>query len=101
MSLLRDLVITVGDALRLSNDLMRYKIDVQARSIKRGVSRLATKVVVYLTTLIIVAVGVGFLLCGAFILIARAIGSAGVAGLIVGAAILLVAGIVALVGRSL
>lgn len=99
MSLLRDLAATVGDALRLSNDLMRYKLEVQAQAFKRGVSRMATFLVLLMAAALLAGTALGFLLYGTFIYIAAATNPAA-AGLIVGFGLLLVAIIVLLVGRS-
>jgi len=101
MSLARDLVITVGDALRLSSDLMRYKMMAQTKAIKRSLGRAAICLAACVASLVLAAAGVGFILYGAFVLIARAIRSPGAAGLIIGMVVLLIAVIVAVAGRSL
>ncbi|OHB62795.1 MAG: hypothetical protein A2Y77_12240 [Planctomycetes bacterium RBG_13_62_9] len=99
MSVLRDLVITVGDILRVSGDLMRCRLEAEKKVIRRGTSRLMTRLVLGLTSLLLAAVGTGFFLYGAFVLLARATDSPGVAGLIIGFAMLLTAIAVILVGR--
>jgi len=101
MSLARDLVITAGDALRLLTDLMQWRMNAQGRTVKRGISRVAMCVAACMASFALAAVGVGFILYGAFVLIAKAIQSAGAAGLIIGLAVLLIAVIVAVAGRSL
>jgi hypothetical protein len=101
MSLAHDFVKTIGDALRLSSDVMRYKMVAQTRVIKRGVGRVAVCIAACMASLVLAAVGFGFILYGAFVLVAKAIGSAGAAGLIVGLAVLLIAAIVGVVGRSM
>lgn len=101
MSLARDFVITIGDALRLSSDLMRYKMAAQTQVIKRGLGRVAMCFAACMASLVLAAVGFGFILYGAFVLIAKAIRSAGAAGLIIGLVVLLIAVIVAVAGRSL
>ncbi len=101
MSLARDLVTTAGDVLQLLTDLMQCRIAAQTRTIKRGVSRVAVCVAACMASLILATVGVGFILYGAFVLIAKAIQSAGAAGLIIGIVVLLIAVIVAVTGRSL
>lgn len=100
MSLLRDLVIAAGDALRLSSDLMRCKLEVETRAVKRGISRAAVCVVFYLVAFLLAAIGIVFILYGAFVLIARETGP-GAAGLIVGFAVLLMAALLPFVGRGL
>jgi hypothetical protein len=101
MSLLKDVIITIGDALRLSSDLMRCKLQAQTKVVKRGVGRVVTWLITCLASLVLVAVGGGFLLYGAFVLLAEVINSPGAAGLIIGAVILLAALVVALIGRTL
>lgn len=100
MSLLRDLVITAGDALRLSSDLMRYKLETETKAIKRGISRTMVCLAFCLLALVLAAMGFVLILYGAFVLTARATG-AGAAGLIVGFAVLLLAALLLLVGRGL
>jgi type III secretory pathway component EscU len=101
MRLIRDLVMTVGDALRLSGDLMRYKVEMQTRIIKRVLNRLTMYVAFFLASVILAGVGAGFILYGIFVLLARAINSAGAAGLILGFVLLLVAIATAITGRSM
>lgn len=100
MSLLRDLVITAGDAARLSSDLMRYKLETETKAIKRGVSQTAVYLTFCLLAFLLAAVGFGFILYGAFVLVAYETGP-GAGGLIVGFAVLLLAVLVPLVGRGL
>lgn len=100
MSLLRDLVMTAGDALRLSSDLMRYKFEVEARAVKRSIGQVMASVAVYFAALLLVGTGVGFILYGFFILVARETGLAA-AGFIIGVAVWVVAGILILIGRSM
>jgi hypothetical protein len=100
MSLLRDLVITAGDAVRLSSDLMRYKLETETKAIKRGISRTIAFLAFCLLALLLAAMGFGFILYGAFVLVADKTGL-GAAGLIVGFAVLAFAVLVALVGRGL
>lgn len=99
MSLLRDLIATAGDALRLSGDLMRYKVEVQAQALKRGVGRLGLCLSLYLAAALVIGTGIGFVLYGVFILVARATGL-GPAGLIVGVSLLLIAVVLLLAARS-
>jgi hypothetical protein len=99
MSLLRDLIVTVGDGLRLSSDLMRHKVAVETQALKRTASRMVTFLALALFAVLLAGAGVGFLLYGVFILIAKATGLAA-AGLIVGFVLLLLAVVVFLIGRS-
>lgn len=99
MSLLRDTIVTIGDALRLSNDLMRYKLEAQAKALKRGVSRLVMTLAFLMAAALLAGTGVGFLLFGLFIYVASETGPA-TAGLITGLGLLLVAIVLFLVGRS-
>ncbi len=101
MRLMRDLVMTVGDALRLSSDLMRYRVEMQKRVIQRAVSRLTMYLAVFMASIILAGVGVGFILYGIFILLAAAIASGAAAGLIMGFVLLLVAISTAVLGRNL
>jgi len=101
MSLARDLVTTAGDVLHLLTDLMQCRMASKTQTIKRGLGRVAMCFAACMASLTLAAVGFGFILYGAFVLIARAIGSGGAAGLIVGIAVLLIAVIVAAAGRSL
>lgn len=100
MSLLRDLVVTVGDALRLSSDLMRRNIEVQSKAIKRSVGRIVASLVFTLAAACMATMGAGFLLYAIFVYIARETGFPA-AGLIMGVALLLLAIVVFLVGRSI
>jgi hypothetical protein len=100
MSLLRDLILTAGDALRLSNDLMRYKLEAQARAVKSTVRRVGLFVTLAVVAALLAGTGVGFILYGIFILVARQTGVVA-AGLLIGFGLLLLAAIVLLVGRSM
>lgn len=100
MSLLRDLIVTAGDALRLSNDLMRCKLEVQARAVKRTVRRVGLFLTLAVVAALLAGTGVGFILYGVFVLIARETGLVA-AGLILGFALLLLAAVVFLLGRSM
>lgn len=99
MSLLRDMVATLGDALRLSSDLMRYKLEAQAQALKRTAGRLGLCLSLYLAAALVIGTGIGFILYGVFILVARVAGL-GPAGLIVGFSLLLIALILLLAARS-
>ncbi len=59
MSLLRDLVATLGDALRLSSDLMRYKLEAQTQALKRGAGRLGLCLSLYLAAALVIGDGRG------------------------------------------
>jgi hypothetical protein len=100
MSLLKDLVATAGDALRLSSDLMRYKLEDKAKAVRQGMRRMATCAIFGLIALGLAAAGIGFILYGAFYLIAW-VTSPGASGLIVGFAVLIIAGLLALLGCGL
>ena len=99
MSLLRDLVVTAGDAMRLSSDLMRYKIEAEKKAFKHTMGRVFASLALVITGLALAGTGAGFVLYGIFVLVARATGLAA-AGMIVGAAVLLLAGIFLLAGRG-
>ncbi len=99
MSVARDVLVTIGDVLRLSGDLMRYKVQTETRIIKRVVNRLTMYAAVFLASVILAGLGVGFILYGIFVLLARAIESAGAAGLILGFVLLIVAILTAVMGR--
>ncbi len=101
MRLMRDLAITIGDALRLSSDLMRYRVEMQKKVIQRAVSRVTMYLVVFMASVILAGVGVGFILYGIFVLLAAAIASGAAAGLIMGFVLLLAAISTAVLGRSL
>ena len=100
MSVVRNVLVIIGDALRLSGDLMRYKVQMEKRIVKRVINRLATYVAIFLASVILAGIGVGFILYGIFVLLARAINSAGAAGLILGFILLLLAIAMAVMGRS-
>jgi len=87
MSLLRDVAATVGDALRLSSDLMQCKLAAQRKTLKRVLGRVFLFLVLSCATLLVVGTGVGFILYGVFILVARTAG-VGPAGLILGGSLL-------------
>jgi hypothetical protein len=101
MSLMKELVVTIGDALRLSSDLMRHKLAAETNVVKRSARRFLMWLAAFLASLVLAAVGTGFFLYGAFVLLAGAIGIPGVAGLVLSVFIFFVAVIVAMVGRSL
>jgi uncharacterized membrane protein len=101
MRLIRDLAMTFSDVLRLSGDLMRYKIEMEKRIIKRVVSRLTMYLAVFMASVVLAGVGVGFILYGIFVLLAAAMASAAAAGLIMGFTLLLVAIATAVLSRSL
>jgi hypothetical protein len=95
MSLLRDLLATANDALRLCSDVMRYKIEKETRAVKRGASRIGICMGIGLIALAFVGAGIGLLLYGAFAMVASALGP-GASGLIIGAASILFAGLLVL-----
>jgi hypothetical protein len=99
MSLLRDLVATLGDAMRLSSDLMRYKLEAQAQAVKRKAGRLGLCLSLYLAAALVIGTGLGFVLYGVFVLLSREVG-AGVAGLIVGGSLGLIAVVLLLAARN-
>jgi hypothetical protein len=96
MSLLGDLLKTASDAMRLSSDLMRYKLEMKTRSVKRGISRIVICIGMGLVALGFVGGGIGLLLYGAFVMVANELGP-GPSGLIIGAASILVAGLLMLI----
>ena len=95
MSLLADLLKTTSDAMRLGSDVVRYKLEVQRRIVQRHASRIGVCLGVGLIALGFLGAGIGLLTYGAFFLVARELG-AGAAGLIVGVASILVAGLLVL-----
>jgi hypothetical protein len=95
MNLLGDLLKTAGDAMRLSSDLMRYKLETQKRAVKRGVSRIAICAAVGLIALGFVGAGIGLLLYGSYLMVAYKLGG-GASGLIIGAASIVFAGLLIL-----
>jgi hypothetical protein len=104
MNVLRDMLATANDAIRLCRDVMQYKIEKETRSVKRRASRIGVCLGVGLIALGFVGAGMGLLLYGAFAMVAGALGP-GPSGLIIGAASILFAGLLVLlacasVGRS-
>lgn len=100
MSLLRHLTVVIGDGLRLSSDLMRHKVAVEMQALKGTANRVVVFLALALFAVLLAGTGVGFILYGIFILIAKATGPAA-AGLIVGFVLLLLAVVVFLIGRSI
>jgi VIT1/CCC1 family predicted Fe2+/Mn2+ transporter len=100
MGIVRDLLMIVGDAARLSESLMQLTFEAPKRAVKQGVGRVITRLVIYASSLILAGVGVGFIVGGGFVLLARVLGSPGIAGLITGFAVLLISLIVAIIGRG-
>lgn len=96
MSLLGDLLKTAGDAMRLSSDVMRYRLEVKTKAVKRSVSHIAICLAMGLVAFGFVGGGIGLLIYGSFVLVANALGP-GPSGLIIGAASVLFAGLVMLV----
>lgn len=96
MSLLGDLLKTAGDAMRLSSDVMRYKLEAKTRAVKRSVSHIAICAAMGLVALGFVGAGIGLLLYGFFVIVANELGP-GPSGLIIGAAAILFAGLLMLV----
>lgn len=104
MSLLGDLLKTASDAMRLSSDVIRYQMVTRKRAVQRRVSRFVICIAVGLIALGFVGAGMGLLLHGAYLLVAHAVGG-GPSGLIIGAASILLAGLLMLLacgtgGRS-
>lgn len=99
MSLLHDLVVTLGDALRLTSDLMRRNLEIQRKSIKRAMARIVSAAILMLGAALFGAAGAGFIIYGVFAYIARELGWPA-SGLIVGFGLLVLSLIVFLVGRS-
>lgn len=95
MNLLRDLTITAGDAMRLASDLVRYKIEQQKKTVKRGAGRIGICLGVGLVALSFLGAGIGLLIYGAWAMVANALGP-GPSGLIIGAACMLFAGLLVL-----
>ncbi len=95
MGLLRDLVVTVNDTVRLIGDVARFKLEEKKKAAKRGVMRVGLCLAIGLIALGFVGAGVGLLVYGAFVMVANALGP-GPAGLIIGAASALFAGLLML-----
>jgi hypothetical protein len=95
MNLLRDLTITAGDALRLASDLVRYKIEQQKKTVKRGASRIGVCLAVGLVALGFLGAGIGLLIYGSYVMVANQLGP-GPSGMIIGAACMLLAGLMML-----
>jgi hypothetical protein len=96
MSLLRDLLKTANDAIRLASDVMRYQMENKKKAVKRGVGRIGMCVAMGLVALGFVGAGIGLLLYGSVVMVASKLGP-GPAGLIIGAASVIVAGFLMLV----
>ena len=101
MRLIRDMAATAGDVLRLSGDLMRYKVEMEKKLVKRIVGRVMASLAIFLASVVMAGIGVGFFFYGVYVLLAKAISSPGVAGLILGFVLLLVATATAIMGRSI
>jgi hypothetical protein len=95
MGLLRDLVATLNDSMRLATDIMRLRLEEKKRAAKRGVTRLGVCLVMGLIALGFVGAGIGLLVYGAFVLVANQLGP-GPSGLIIGVASVLLAGLLML-----
>ena len=101
MRLIRDIAATAGDVLRLSGDLVRYKMEMEKKLIKRIVGRVVASVAILLGSAIVAGVGAGFMLYGVFVLLAEAMSSPAAAGLILGFVLLLLAVAAAIMARSI
>jgi hypothetical protein len=99
MSLLGDLLKTTSDAMRLGSDVVRYKLEVQRRAVQRKAGRLGICVGVGLIALGFVGAGIALLVYGAYFLVSLPLGP-GLAGLIVGTASILLAGLLMLAACS-
>lgn len=104
MSVMGDFLKTVGDALRLSSDVIRYQMETKRRAVKRGVSRIALCIGMGLVALGFVGAGMGLLIYGSYLMVAHELGR-GPSGLIIGFACILMAGLLMLLacrggGRS-
>lgn len=95
MGLLRDLVVTATDTLRLVSDVAQLKLEEKKKRAKRGVMRLGVCLAVGLVALGFVGAGVGLLVYGAFVMVANHLGP-GPSGLIIGVAAFLFAGLLML-----
>ena len=95
MGLLRDLMATTTDALRLVTDIMRLRLEEKKQRAKRGVTRIGVCLVMGLIALGLVGAGIGLLLYGSFVLVANQLGP-GPSGLIIGAASVIFAGLLML-----
>ena len=95
MGLLRDLVATTTDTLRLVTDLMRLRLEEKKRAAKRGVTRIGICLAIGLVALGFVGAGIGLLIYGCFVLVANNLGP-GPSGLIIGAASVIFAGLLML-----
>jgi hypothetical protein len=96
MSLLGDLVKTAGDAMRLSSDVMRYKLEMKTRAVKRGASRIGICLAMGLIALGFVGAAMGLMIYGAYLMVANELGR-GPSGLLIGLGCLLVAGLLMLI----
>jgi len=104
MSLLGDLLKTVGDAMRLSSDVIRYQMESKKQAVKRGVSRIALCIGMGLVALGFVGAGMGLLIYGSYLMVANELGR-GPSGMLIGFGCFLVAGLLLLLacrggGRS-
>lgn len=96
MSLLGDLLKTAGDAMRLSSDVMRYKLETKTRAVKRGISRIGICLAMGLIALGFVGAAMGLMIYGAYLMVANELGR-GPSGLLIGFGCLLVAGLLMLI----
>jgi hypothetical protein len=95
MSLLRDLLKTANDAIRLASDVTRYQMENKKKAVQRGVGRIARCCVIGLVALGFVGAGIGLLLYGSFVMVANELGP-GPSGLMIGAASIVLAGLLML-----
>jgi hypothetical protein len=95
MGLLRDLVVTANDTVRLVSDVARFKLEEKKKIAKRGAMRLGVCMAVGLVALGFVGAGIGLLVYGSFVMVANQLGP-GPSGLIIGAASSIFAGLLML-----
>ena len=95
MGLLRDLVATANDSVRLVSDVMRWKLEEKKKAAKRGVMRIGICLAMGLIALGFVGAGIGLLIYGSFVMVANQLGP-GPSGLIIGAASAIFAGLLML-----
>jgi hypothetical protein len=91
MSLLGDFLKTVGDAMRLSSDVIRYQMESKRQAVKRGVSRAVVCIGMGLIALGFVGAGIGMLIYGSYLMVAHELGP-GPSAMLIGFGCILVAG---------
>ncbi|AQT67701.1 hypothetical protein STSP2_00849 [Anaerohalosphaera lusitana] len=99
MSLMHDIITTIGDAARLSSDMVKLKLEREAGTVKHALVQVVSFSAALFISTIIFLVGAAFLIFGGYLLLKMVVSPAA-AALIMGGGLVLISGIILLMSKA-